>query len=153
MKRLLAIFIFCCILVSCTAKEDMPVQILAQELGEEIENFDNLAEADDDYIKHCMNSDLSLYSEYIVMSPSQGDAYNEFGIFKVKDMNDINKGIEEVKKYLNFKKENFDAKYSTDEYKKIENAKVTRFGKYILFTALNEAESKEVEKEFRDKLR
>lgn len=154
MKRFFAIILFCCSLISCSAaKEDMPVQILAEKLGEEIDGFENLTEASSDYIKYCIGSDLSLYSEYIILYPFSGTVYNELGIFKVKDMNAVNEGIEEVKKYISFKKENWDMRYNSDEYKKIESANVTRFGKYILYTILDTEESKEVEKHFREELR
>ena len=143
MKRFFAIILFCSVLISCSAtKEEMPVQILAQKLGEEINDFENLTEASDDYIKKHLNSDLSLYSEYIVLYSSSSAVKNELGIFKVKDMNDISKGMTEVKKYIN-----------ANCSKNIEKASFTRYGKYILFTILSLEESNNVERKFRAELR
>ncbi len=153
MKKLLVTAFICLLLVSCTAvKDDMPVQILASELGEEINGFKNLAEASTDYIKYCMNSDLGLYSEYIVLYPFSGTTYSEIGIFKIKNLKEIDKGVDEINGYLKFKKDNWDTRYLGDEFKKIENAKVTTFGKYILYTVLTEDESNKVIKEFKDEL-
>ena len=154
MKKLSIALLICLLLASCSPiKDDMPVQILAAELSDEISGFENLTEASADYIKYCMKSDLSLYSEYIVLYPFAGTTYNEIGIFKVKNADDIDKGVKEVNNYLNFKKENWDTRYLGDEFKKIENAKITPFGQYILYTILSENESKDVIEEFKDELK
>ena len=154
MKKLCISMVLCLLLTSCSkVKDDVPVQILATELGNEIDGYNNMAEASTDYINYCMNSDLSLYSEYIVLYPFAGTVYNEFGIFKVKNSDDIDKGIEEVKYYLNFKKENWDTRYLGEEFAKIEKAEVTTFGKYILYTILGDEEKKDVIDEFKENLK
>lgn len=136
-------------ITSCAvAKDTVPVQILAACVGEEIDGFENLAEASTDYIKYCMSSDLSLYSEYIVLYPFSGTEYNEVGIFKVKDEGDVGDGKNEIEGYLKFKKDNWDTRYMGEEFNKIENAKVTSFGKYIMYTILNEDETKEATEKF-----
>ena len=154
MKKLLLTAIICIIIVSCSApKDDIPVQILATTLGEKIDGFENLTQASDDYIKYCMESDLSLYSEYIVLYPFAGTEYNEIGIFKVDDANNTDEGIKEVEKYLMFKKSNWDTRYKNDEFSKIENAKITSCGKYILYTILSDAEMESVISAFKASLK
>lgn len=154
MKKFCFVLVFCLILASCSGvKDDIPVQILAASLGEEIGGFENMAEASTDYIKYCMGSDLSIYSEYIVLYPFAGTVYNEFGIFKVDDKADLDKGIEEVSNYINFKKENWDTRYNGEEFEKIEKAEVTNCGRYILYTILGDGERKEVINEFKDELK
>lgn len=153
MKKLCFLLVLCFLFTACAAiKDDMPVQLLAMSLGEKIEGFENLAEASSDYIKYCMSSDLSLYSEYIVLYPFAGTKYNEIGIFKVRDKGEIQNGIKEVEKYLLFKKSNWDTRYMGEEFKKIENAKVTAYGNYILYTVLSENEAKTAIKTFKKML-
>lgn len=149
------IFVFACIFISScsTAKDTVPVQILAASLGNKINGFENMTEVSTDYIKYCMNSDLSLYSEYIVLYPFSGTEYNEIGIFKVKCEKSIEKGVAEVKNYLLFKKSNWDTRYMEDEFVKIENAEVCTLGKYILYAILNDGERENVIKTFEEILK
>ncbi len=153
MKKLCILLVFCFLFTACSAvKDDMPVQLLAMSIGKKINGFENLAEASSDYIKYCMNSDLSLYSEYIVLYPFAGTKYNEIGIFKVRDKGEIQNGIKEVEKYLLFKKSNWDTRYMGEEFDKIKNAKVTAYGNYILYTILSENEAKTAIKNFKKML-
>ncbi|MBE6679433.1 MAG: DUF4358 domain-containing protein [Ruminococcaceae bacterium] len=154
MKKLCILFVLCFLFTACsTVKDDMPVQLLAMAVGEKIEGFDNLSEASTDYIKYCMTSDLSIYSEYIVMYPFAGSQYNEFGIFKVRDKNNLQSGVKEVENYISFKKSNWDTRYMGEEFKKIDNAKVTVCGHYILYTILSENESKSAARKFENMLK
>lgn len=154
MKKVCLLLIFCFLFTSCSlVKDDMPVQLLAMAIGEKIEGFSNLAEASTDYIKYCMSSDLSLYSEYIVLYPFSGSKYNEIGIFKVRDKNNLQKGINEVNNYLKFKKSNWDTRYMGEEFKKIETAKIKSCGHYILYTILSESESKSAVRKFEKMLK
>ncbi|MBQ8837045.1 MAG: DUF4358 domain-containing protein [Clostridia bacterium] len=154
MKKICFLLVLCILLCSCSSvKDDIPVQILAASLGEEIDGFENMAEASTDYIKYCMNSDLSLYSEYIVLYPFAGTVYNEFGIFKVKDKANLDKGIEEVNNYLAFKKSNWDTRYKSEELNKIEKAKTVNIGRYILYVILGSEDSAEVIEKFKEELK
>ncbi len=149
MKKFCVLLVFILLFSSCAMiKDDMPVQLLAMAIGEKIEGFENLAEASTDYIKYCMSSDLSLYSEYIVLYPFSGTKYNEIGIFKVRDKKDLQKGLKELENYLLFKKSNWDTRYMGDEFKKIETAQVKSCGHYILYTILSENESKSAIRKF-----
>ncbi len=149
MKKTIFIIALCIFITSCTtAKDTVPVQIIAEYIGTEINGFENLAEASEDYIKYCMKSELELYSEYIVLYPFAGNTYNEFGIFKVHKEDDIKRGIEEIRGYLAFKTENWDTRYMGSEFDKIKNAKVYSFGKYILYTILSPNDSKTANERF-----
>lgn len=153
MKKLCILLVFCFLFTACSAvKDDIPVQLLAMSIGKKINGFENLAEASSDYIKYCMNSDLSLYSEYIVLYPFAGTKYNEIGIFKMRHKEEIQNGIKEVEKYLLFKKSNWDTRYMGEDFDKIKNAKVTAYGNYILYTILSENESKTAIKNFKKML-
>ena len=154
MKKLCILLILFFLFSSCSMiKDDMPVQLLSMAIGEKIEGFENLAEASTDYIKYCMGSDLSLYSEYIVMYPFSGTKYNEIGLFKVKDKKDLQKGINEVENYLKFKKSNWDTRYMGEEFKKIETAQIKSCGHYILYTILSESENKSAVRRFEKMLK
>lgn len=152
MKKLFSIVILSILITSCSVKKDVPVQIIASSLGEHISNFENMAEASDDYVKYCMNSDMAIFSEYIILYPFSGTEYTEIGIFKISDENKISDGIKIIDGYINFKKENWDTRYMDDEFAKIENAKITSCGPYILYTILDANESKQVIKKFKNQL-
>lgn len=149
MKKVCVLLLFCLLFTSCSQVNDaVPVQILADALGEEIEGYTNLGQASPDYIGYCMQSDLSLYEEYIVLYPFAGTVYNEIGIFKLKDASKKDAGIAEIKRYLAFKKENWDTRYRKEEVSKIENADIVSSGRYLLYTILDPEESAAVCKHF-----
>lgn len=154
MKKFLCLLTVCLLLASCGQVNDaVPVQILADALGKEIDGYENLGQASSDYISYCMNSDLSLYEEYIVLYPFAGTVYNEIGIFKLKDASETEEGIAEIRRYLAFKKRNWDTRYRSDELSKIENAVVTCEGRYLLYTILNPDESQAVANRFEKELK
>ena len=154
MRKVCFLIIFCLLISGCeSVKNDMPVQLVAEKLGEKISNFEHLGTASADYIKYCMQSDLTLYAEYTVLYPFSGTKYNEIGIFKVKSNDDLSKGLKEVKNYLLFKKSNWDTRYNSQELSKINNAKICHCGNYILYTILAENEESAVIKEFKTVLK
>ncbi|MBQ9133343.1 MAG: DUF4358 domain-containing protein [Clostridia bacterium] len=154
MKKGFCLFMACLLLVSCGQVNDaIPVQILADALGEEIDGYKNLGQASSDYIGYCMSSDLSLYEEYIVLYPFAGTMYNEIGIFKLKDASEKETGIAEIHRYLAFKQQNWDTRYRSDEQSKIENASVVCEGRYLLYTILSPEESAAVTKRFEKELK
>ena len=153
MKKVCVLLLFCLLFTSCSQVNDaVPVQVLADALGEEIEGYTNLGQASPDYIGYCMQSDLSLYEEYIVLYPFAGTVYNEIGIFKIKDASKKKDSIAEVKRYLAFKKENWDTRYRGEEFSKIESAAVVCHGRYILYTILSLKESEAVCNRFEKEL-
>lgn len=150
MKRLFIAVMICLLLPSCaSAQKDLPVQILGQTLGTEIENFENLGIASVDYLRYCMQSDLSLYDEYLVLYPFAGTEYKEIGIFKLKDASDKASAKTEILAYLAFKEKNWDTRYNGDEFSKIQNAKIIIGGRYILYTILAPEESDRVIRAFK----
>ena len=154
MKRICILCTVCFLLVACAPTNDaVPVQILADALGEKIQGYTDLGPASSDYIAYCMGSDLSLYEEYIVLYPFAGTVYNEIGIFKLKDRSRKEDGIAEIKRYLAFKKENWDTRYRKDELAKIDNASVVCIGRYLLYTILSPTESEAVRKQFEAELK
>ena len=154
MKKTSAIFLVCLLLFSCSpVKTTVPVQIIAGCLKERIEGFEHLSEASEDYIKYCTQGDLSAFSEYIVLYPFSGEKYNELGVFKVSDTHNVDDGVSVIRKYLSFKKSNWDTRYNGDEYNKICNATITTQGKYILFTILSDEDSKTTIKLFKKLLK
>ena len=152
LKKLLAICL-CLSLFACSdVRDDIPVQILSERLLENINGSENMSEASTDYIKYCMESDLGIYSEYIVLYPFAGKIYNEIGIFKVRDEKDVEKAVSEVKSYITFKTENWDTRYMGEEFEKIKNSEIVPLGKYVLYTILSENEQKKVVEEYKKQL-
>lgn len=153
MKKLCCLLLVVCLFTACgSVRDDMPVQILAAALGEEIEGFENLTSASADYIRYCMGSDLSLYEEYVVLYPFSGTEYNEIGVFKLKNADDIGKGREELQKYLTFKKDNWDTRYNGEEFNKIETSRIQTCGRYLLYTILATNEANAVTERFEKEL-
>lgn len=154
MQKVFCLLTVCILLVSCGKINDaIPVQILADSLGKEIEGYENLGQASADYLGYCMSSDLSLYEEYIVLYPFAGTIYNEIGIFKLKDDSKKEEGIAEIERYLAFKKENWDTRYRGNEFTKIENATISAKGRYLLYTILSPEESEAVASRFKKELK
>ena len=148
-KKICSILCLLFLLSSCSkVKTEVPVQILAETVGKEIVGYENLTSASADYIRYCMQSDLSLYEEYVILYPFSGTRYNEFGIFKLKNNNDRAAAKAELEKYLAFKKENWDTRYNANEFSKIQSAKIFACEKYLLYTILSPEEANSVSKAF-----
>ena len=74
LSLLLALLLLLCLLSCESVREDIPVQLLADTVGTKIEGFSHLSQASTEYIRYCMNSDLSLYDEYLILYPFSGTA-------------------------------------------------------------------------------
>lgn len=141
------------LLPSCTKiRDDIPIQLLAQSVGEEIKGFENMAQASRDYLEYCMG-DLEPFEEYIVLYPFAGTEYNEIGIFKIRADIDKQEAQIRLEKYLTFKRKNWDTRYKGDEFAKIENASITSCGRYVLYAILDDAERAAVSKRFQAEIK
>ena len=156
MKRLLSVCLVCLTLFSlagCGAvRDDVPVQVIADAVGNAVEGYMHLSPASDDFIRYCMKSDLSLYEEHLILCPFSGSSYNEIGIFKLTPDADREKALSEVHAYLAFRKANWDMRYNADECSKVERARVVSCGRYLFFTILSDAERTAAESAFRTAL-
>lgn len=156
MKRLLFVCLVCLTLFSlagCGAvRDDVPVQVIADAVGNAVEGYMHLSPASDDFIRYCMKSDLSLYEEHLILCPFSGSSYNEIGIFKLTPDADHEKALSEVHAYLAFRKANWDMRYNADECSKVERARVVSCGRYLFFTILSDAERTAAESAFRTAL-
>ncbi len=153
MKRLLSACLACLTLFSLAAcgavRDDVPVQVIADAVGSEVDGYTHLSPASDDFIRYCMKSDLSLYEEHLILCPFSGSSYNEIGIFKLTPDADRENALSEVRAYLTFRRANWDMRYNADECIKVEHARVISRGRYLFFAILSDAERNAAESAFR----
>lgn len=141
-------------LVSCnTVSADVPVQVIADRVGSQLEEYPQLSAASDDYIRYCMKSDLSLYEEHLLLCPYAGNNYTELGIFKLTADADRDAACAELKRYLAFKEENWDMRYRADDFVRVAHARVLVHGRYCFFAIVSDKARSAVEHAFTDALR
>lgn len=150
LKRFCVIFALCLLFTSCESiADEMPIQLIADTVGEAVEGYECLSPASVSYIRYCMNSDLSLYRQYLVLYPFSGTVYNEFGIFILNDTADKAAAQKEIKNYLKFKKENWDMRYGATDYEKIEHPLLFSHGRYLFYGILSERDKQAVKQKLK----
>ena len=87
--------------------------------------------------------DASLFEDCDIRYSLPGDDVNEIGVFRADNKNDAKKLYDLVQQYLDELKEDkraFVESYAPMEAKKLDNAKVKRFGNYVAYAILSDAE-------------
>ena len=87
--------------------------------------------------------DTSLFEDCDLRYSLPGDDVNEIGVFRSGNKNDAKKLYDLVQQYLDELKEDkraFVESYAPLEAKKLDNAKVKRFGSYVAYAILSDAE-------------
>jgi hypothetical protein len=86
----------------------------------------------------------SNVQEWMILASSSQSTVDEFGIFRVKeggDTNAVKAEVEDYVQYMQVKLEVYLEMYDPAEKTKLENAKVTVLGNYVVFTMLTEADT------------
>ena len=90
--------------------------------------------------------DASLFEDCDIRYSLPGDDVNEIGVFRAGNKNDAKKLYDLVQQYLDELKEDkraFVESYAPLEAKKLDNAKVKRFGNYVAYAILSDAEQED----------
>ena len=94
-----------------------------------------------------MFDDVEDFDSYSVIYSTSSDDISEIGVFHAVSEEKSIELIDDLADYLSDLKEEkgaFVRNYLPDEQKKLEEAKIGRFGNYVVFTVLEEAQSKSV---------
>ncbi len=148
MRKILAAFLVIVIafsaFVSCGSKvefkDDITVATLVQAGKKQISLSSNLTDASDEFMTFFLNVDASLYTECVVMTPAGSAAIDEFGIFKASSAEDAAKIEASLKTYLASRVATWDTRYSQAEKPKVDGAKTTVYGNYVIYTILSSKE-------------
>ena len=88
--------------------------------------------------------DTDNFDSYSVLFSTSGDDIGEVGVFHAISNDESTELLDDVVDYLTRMKEEKEAfvrNYLPEELQKLEQAKVKRFGNYVVFTVLSEAQS------------
>lgn len=131
-------------LISCggevSYKDDLSVTALADAGKNEISLASNLTNASDEFMMFFLNVDASLYSECTVLTPAGSSSIDEFGIFKASSAENVANIENALKTYLAGRVATWDTRYSQTEKPKVDGAKVTVYGNYVIYTILSAEE-------------
>lgn len=155
-KFLLFLLIAVCLLTSCAKsgtgfKSDIPVTQLSEAADARLSE-DALAVMTEAYVKGAMKMDPSLFDEYIVKVNAAGANIDEYGIFKVSDSSSLKAAEEEVRAYLQMRKDTWMEEYMPEEKPKLESTEVKTMGLYIMYAILSDGDRAAVFDEIRSNL-
>lgn len=131
-------------LVSC-ANESYTDTKTAKEVNSAIESSIKTEKGvkilDDDAILNISDSEIPYLKDYIFIKANDSSDLNEYGIFRVEDGKaDDMKAL--LENYVKSKQEMYRAyEYFPAETAKVDNATVSVFGNYVVYSFLNEADT------------
>ncbi len=148
MKKILSAFLVIVILlsafVSCAKeieyKDDIQIATLVEAGKKQISLSSNLTDASEEFMMFFLNVDSSLYLECAVMTPAGSSSIDEFGIFKAVNAEDAAKIEMALNTYLASRLATWDTRYSQTEKPKVDGAKTTVYGNYVIYTILSAEE-------------
>ncbi|MBQ1934132.1 MAG: DUF4358 domain-containing protein [Clostridia bacterium] len=148
MKKIILAFLVIAMLftslISCGGaveyKDDVSVTALADSAVKKISLSSNLNAASDEFMMFYLNVDASLYTECKVMTPMGSASIDEFGIFKATDAEAAEKINAALSTYLAGRIATWDTRYSQAEKPKVDGAKTTVYGNYVIYTILSSEE-------------
>ena len=91
-------------------------------------------------------SELSNVNNVRIYKCNDSLNFNEFGVFEFTSHKAAKNGLQGIQKYLKKAKENFEngVVYDIKEYPKFQNAKAKVFDNYVIYTILEEKQTKNV---------
>ena len=104
---------------------------------------DDYAEYDDDFVEFFFGDMIAERDHTVVYSKEQNDI-NEVGIFHAESASDALEIYEKATEYIREMKETqraFIASYAPEELPKLDSAEVRRYGNYVIYAILSEADS------------
>jgi hypothetical protein len=99
-----------------------------------------------------MKMKIDLFADYLVKVNAAGANIDEYGIFKAKDPAQLEAAEEEVKSYLQLRRDTWMDEYMPEEKPKLEAAEVKTVGLYVIYAIVSEESRKAVFDTFTDML-
>ena len=145
MKKIISILFLCILLlVSCQKKSqttDYKTDVSVDNISAKIlENAKDvlITEADEGYIALNIPIETSLTEDYAVYISTTANA-NLIGVFKATTEENADKILKQSKEYLQNLEDNWMSDYLPEELPKIQNAVCEKFGRYVTFIVLDDA--------------
>ncbi|MBQ7379261.1 MAG: DUF4358 domain-containing protein [Clostridia bacterium] len=128
-------------------RSDVAVNDLTSAVLNAVSTTGGFTAADSDYVDlEFAKPDVisANVDQWMICASTSSSTVDEFGIFRVKDGGDVSAVKAEVSDYvqaLQVKLEVYLDMYDPAEKTKLENAQVTVYGNYVVFTMLSEADT------------
>ncbi len=136
-----------CMTACSSFRDDVPVSDLTTAVFGAVATQGGFTAADADYVSlEFANASVidSNVSEWMICASTSSQTVDEFGIFHVKNGSDVGAVKAEVQDYvsaLQVKLEVYLDMYDPAEKTKLENARVTVYGNYVVYTMLDDADT------------
>ena len=142
LKTLLFLLAAVCLFTSCAKsrtqyKDDVSVTRLA-EVADSCLETDALAVMTESYVKGAMKMEPALFAEYTVKVNAAGANIDEYGIFKAKKESSLKAVKEEVKAYLQMRKDTWMEEYMPEEKPKLVSTEIKTMGLYVMYAILSD---------------
>ncbi len=133
-------FIFSLTACGKSYKDDKTASQLAAVIEKAAPTNGGYSSAESDFVDFNMKGVSEICDEYVIKLSSADTDMSEFGVFHAKTSSDAEKISELCQKYVDKVKTNYNPDYLPEEYPKIQNAKVTVWGNYVVYTMLTDSE-------------
>ena len=152
----LLVLIFAISFCGCAKKyrDDIRCEQLAREMYDEVDSFGELSSYSEDDVQ-LLFGNTSLFDDFSVIYSTDANDINEIGVFHSPDERSAKELLTVVKGYINRMKETksaFIASYAPREIPKLEGAEAKKYGNYVIYAILGEADLADALDEAKDTL-
>jgi len=130
-------------LAACSGKTyrtDVSLDTLASAGETCIEKRANLSDATEEFLDFYLSVDSQLYDSFRVRRPSGSASIDEYGIFLAKSPESAEQIRTALDGYLKGRVDSWDTRYDQSEKPKVDGAKTTVYGNYVIYTILSSSE-------------
>lgn len=136
-KLILSLFVLSMLvcLVGCGKakfKDDVSLETLEEIFDRKLGSAD-MAAMNSGYLSGAMHLDPSQFGLYVVKLNSRGVNIDEYGIFKARNMDEVDDVKDAVEGYLKLRRDTWMEEYMPKEKPKLEKAVVTVCGRYVMY--------------------
>ena len=149
MKKIfiIATLLLCIALYACSKvteyKDDLDTEDILKGAPHSMRSADDYAEYDDDFVEFFFGDMIAERDHTVIYSKEQNDI-NEVGVFHAESDSNALEIYEKATEYIREMKETqraFIASYAPEELPKLDSAEVRRYGNYVIYAILSEADS------------
>ena len=143
MKRICILLCAVILLLSGCGKTSYKSDVNVEELGAAVEQHlksSAMASVPESYLAGAMDMDPAAFSQFVVKINAAGLNIDEFGIFRAPDEKSVKAVEQEVKDYLQLRKDIWMDSYMPEEKPKLEKAKTRTCGLYVMYAIAADSE-------------
>ena len=148
MKKFVSVILLIAVIIALAAcgsnkeiayKNDVAVSAISEATNAALENGSEMVIVPETYVNSIMKVDTANFTEFTVCKQATGAVIDEYGIFKVKDVNCIDATLAAINDYIEVtKNSSMIVEYMPEEMPKLDTAEARAMGEYVVFCILSE---------------